>query len=159
MRVSLLCVGAAKGALRPAIAEYEDRISRYWRFQVSEVDGGVGKGRKVDEEQVRTAEEDRLLARLPEGRRALIALTRDGKTWGSRELAQFMEEQAVRSVQEVTFVIGGAFGLGKTILERSDHKLSLSAMTIPHEIARLLLAEQLYRAGSILRNEPYHKGP
>ena len=159
MKVSLLCVGAAKGALRPAIAEYENRIGRYWRFQVSEVDGGVGKGRKVDEEQVRAAEEDRLLARLPEGRRALIALTRDGETWGSRELAQFMEEQAVRSVPEVTFVIGGAFGLGKAILESSSLKLSLSAMTLPHEIARLLLAEQLYRAGTILRNEPYHKGP
>jgi len=159
MRVNLLCVGHAKGALRSSIAEYEDRVCRYWRFQVSEVDGGMGTGRKVNEEKVRTSEEDRLLARLPKEGKHLIALTRNGRPWGSRELAQFLAEQAVRSVQEVTFVIGGAFGLGKGILERSTLKLSLSAMTLPHEIARLLLAEQLYRAGTILRNEPYHKGP
>ncbi len=78
---------------------------------------------------------------------------------GSRELADFMAERALRSVQDVTFVIGGAFGLGEGILERSTLRLSLSPMTLPHEIARLLLVEQLYRAGTILRNEPYHKGP
>lgn len=119
----------------------------------------MGKGRKVDGEKVRMAEEDRLLARLPKGGGELVALTRVGKALGSRELAQFMAKQALGSVQEVTFLIGGAFGLGKGILERSTLQLSISPMTLPHEIARLLLVEQLYRAGTILRNEPYHKGP
>jgi len=159
MKVNLLCVGDAKGALRSAVAEYEERVGRYWRFHVSEVEAGMGKGRKVDGEKVRKAEEDRLLARLPKGGGELVALTRVGKALGSRELAQFMAKQALRSVQEVTFLIGGAFGLGKGILERSTLQLSISPMTLPHEIARLLLAEQLYRAGTILRNEPYHKGP
>ncbi|NNM03515.1 MAG: 23S rRNA (pseudouridine(1915)-N(3))-methyltransferase RlmH, partial [Gemmatimonadetes bacterium] len=71
----------------------------------------------------------------------------------------FMEERANRSVRDLSFVIGGAFGLGERIVERSGLKLALSSMTLPHEIARLFLAEQLYRAGTILRNEPYHKGP
>jgi 23S rRNA (pseudouridine1915-N3)-methyltransferase len=159
MKVNLLCVGDAKGSLRSAIEGYEERVGRYWRFQVSEVEAGIGKGRKVDEGKVRKAEEDRLLARLPKGGGELVALTREGRALGSRELAQFMADRALRSVQEVTFVIGGAFGLGRGILGRSTLKLSLSPMTFPHEIARLLLAEQLYRAGTILRNEPYHKGP
>ena len=159
MRVNLLCVGAVKGPLRPAIEEYEARIGRYWRFQVTEVGAGMGKGRKVDEDKVRKIEEDRLLAGLPKGGGEVVALTRDGRAFGSRELAQLMSDRALRSVQDVTFVIGGAFGLGKGILKRATLKLSLSPMTLPHEIARLVLAEQLYRAGTIMRNEPYHKGP
>lgn len=159
MKVNLLCVGDVRGALRSAVAGYEERVGRYWRFHVWEVEAGMGKGRKVDGEKVRMAEEDRLLARLPKGGGELVALTRVGKALGSRELAQFMAKQALGSVQEVTFLIGGAFGLGKGILERSTLQLSISPMTLPHEIARLLLVEQLYRAGTILRNEPYHKGP
>jgi 23S rRNA (pseudouridine1915-N3)-methyltransferase len=77
----------------------------------------------------------------------------------SRELAGFLQDQALRSVPDVTFVIGGAFGLGEEVLTRSTTTLSLSTLTLPHELARLLLAEQLYRAGTISRNEPYHKGP
>ena len=159
MKVSVLCVGDAKGALRSAVAEYEERVGRYWRFHVWEVEAGMGKGRRVDDEKVRKAEGGRLLARLPKGGGKLVALTRVGRALGSRELARFMAEQALGSVREVTFLIGGAFGLGKGILERSTLRLSLSPMTLPHGIARLLLAEQLYRAGTILRNEPYHKGP
>ena len=64
----------------------------------------------------------------------------------------------MRSSAGVAFVIGGAFGLGDAVLSRSRRQLSLSAMTLPHEMARLVLAEQLYRAGTILRGEPYHKG-
>ena len=156
--MNLLCVGAVKGSLRSTIEDYEARIGRYWRFQAHEVEAGLGKVRKVDEEKVREAEEDRLTARLPKGGGEVVALTRNGKALSSRELARFLADRALRSVQEVTFVIGGAFGLGKGILERSTVKLSLSPMTLPHEIARLVLAEQLYRAGTILRNEPYHKG-
>ncbi len=113
----------------------------------------------MDEERVRKAEEDRLLAQLSRGPGETVALTRQGKAVGSRKLAGLLGEWALRSVDEVVFVIGGAFGLGPGILQRSTHQLSLSSLTLPHEVARLVLAEQLYRAGTILRNEPYHKGP
>ena len=158
MRLTLLAVGGVKGPLAGAVEDYEARLGHYWRFEVVEVEAGAGRNRKAEGEAVAAAEEDRILDRIPDGA-TVVALTRDGKALGSRQLARFLEEKAVRSTQDVVFVIGGAFGLGKEILKRAALKLSLSGMTFPHEIARLLLVEQLYRAGTILRNEPYHKGP
>jgi len=158
VRVAVLCVGGVKGPLASVIQEYEGRAGRYWRFRAEEVDAGLGKSRKADPRAVRAAEGARLLARLPASG-DVVALTREGKPMGSRDLAGFLEDRALRSSPGVTFVIGGAFGLGDEVLERSTLKLALSALTLPHEVARLLLAEQLYRAGTISRNEPYHKGP
>jgi 23S rRNA (pseudouridine1915-N3)-methyltransferase len=76
---------------------------------------------------------------------------------GSRAFASYLQDHATHA-RDLSFVIGGAFGLGQKVLARA-RQLTLSAMTFPHEVARLLLAEQLYRAGTILRGEPYHKGP
>ncbi len=157
MRVTLLCVGNVRGPLALAVQEYEERVRHYWRFQVVEVEGGMGRGRKGDPSQVIRAEEERILAQLP-ATGEVVALTREGTDLASRKLAATMEEWALRSLPEVTFVVGGAFGLGPGVLERSTRRLSLSAMTLPHELARLVLTEQLYRAGTLLRNEPYHKG-
>ncbi len=158
MRLHLLCVGKTRGSLREATLDFETRAGRYWRLEVQEVQAGLGKGRKAEAEKVRRAEEERLMARLEKTGGEVIALTREGRPMGSRELASFLDQRGVRSVQNVSFVIGGAFGLGEGILKRSNLKLSLSPLTLPHEVARLVLAEQLYRAGTILRNEPYHKG-
>ena len=158
MKLALLCVGAPRGQLASLIQEYEDRLPHYWRFASAEVEAGEGKAKKPDPDRVRELEAGRLLARLPEGGE-VVALTREGKGWSSRELARFLQEQALRSVPQVTFLVGGAFGLGDAVLDRATRRLSLSGMTLPHELARLLLVEQLYRAGTILKNEPYHKGP
>jgi 23S rRNA (pseudouridine1915-N3)-methyltransferase len=122
------------------------------------VSAGAGKAKKINGEAVRVAEEVRLLECLSSDA-VVVALTRDGKGLSSKDLASFLEEKAVRSAPQIVFVIGGAFGLGDRILKKASLRLSLSTMTLPHEVARLVLAEQLYRAGSILRNEPYHKGP
>jgi 23S rRNA (pseudouridine1915-N3)-methyltransferase len=157
VKLTLLCVGKAGGTLGAAIQDYEKRLSRYWKFEVVEVEAGVGKGRKSDAEGVLRTEEERLLKRLSEGWE-VVALTRDGRAMTSPELARFLEERALASTKNVGFVIGGAYGLGPAILGRAGLKLCLSDMTLPHEMARLVLAEQLYRAGTILRNEPYHKG-
>jgi 23S rRNA (pseudouridine1915-N3)-methyltransferase len=159
MQVSLLCVGGVRGPFERAVQDYEERLSRYWRFQVEEVPAGIGKSKKVDGASVRAAEEERLLSRLEKARGEVIALTREGKDLGSRAFARLLEERRVRAVPGVTFVIGGAFGLGRGVLARANLALSLSGMTMPHELARLVLVEQLYRAGTILKNEPYHKGP
>jgi len=117
--------------------------------------GGAGRG-QVPAARVQEAEAERILARIPD-ELEVVALTRTGKTMGSRELAGYLEEQAVRSSPGVAFVIGGAFGLGSPVLARARRKLSLSTFTFPHEMARLMLSEQLYRAGTLVRGEPYHK--
>jgi 23S rRNA (pseudouridine1915-N3)-methyltransferase len=158
VKVTVLVVGSVRGPLAEVVRDFENRAGRYWRLQVSEVDSGAGKGGSGDPNRVRRAEEERLLARVPD-RGEVVALTREGQAMGSRDLADFLQERALRSVPEVTFVIGGAFGVGDGILRKASTRLSLSAMTLPHELARVVLAEQLYRTGTILKNEPYHKGP
>lgn len=155
MKVVVAVVGKARGELAPAVAEYEERAGRYWKLEVTEVSGGAGSG-SAPAERVLEAEAERLIARIPDGLE-VVALTRMGKTMGSRELAGYLERHAVRSSPGVAFVIGGAFGLGAPVLEKARSTLSLSTLTLPHEMARLLLAEQLYRAGTIVRGEPYHK--
>ncbi len=154
MKVLGIVVGGVKGALADVISDYSRRSSHYWRFEWIEVDAGL-KGR-ADGDAVMAAEAERILSRVPEGAR-VIALERVGKGMTSRGLSRTLDKAAVHG-QDVVFVIGGAFGLHASVLERADRALSLSPMTMPHEIARLVLAEQIYRAGTISRNEPYHKG-
>ncbi len=157
MRIMVLVVGKNRGTLAPAVREYEERASRYWKLEVREVDAGSGRGSRSDTEAIRRAEGRRLAARIPEGG-GVWALTREGKGTSSEGLAQTLGAEAVAGGPGVTFLIGGAFGLDPELVRGADHRVSLSILTLPHAFARLLLAEQLYRAGTILRNEPYHKG-
>lgn len=152
----VVAVGKVKGPLAPVVAEYERRAARYWKLAIEEVDAGARRGSQ-DSGAVMSAEAGRLLARVPD-ELELIALTRGGKQMGSEELSGYLQELGVRSSAGVAFVIGGAHGLAQDVLTRARRRLSLSAMTLPHEVARLVLAEQLYRAGTIARGEPYHKG-
>lgn len=156
MKILVLPVGHVRAPLDAPVEEYEKRAARYWRLEVFPVEAGA-PGRAAARERVMTAEAERILARIPEGF-TLVALTRDGKAVGSRDFATLLESEAVRSSPGVAFALGGAFGLSPRVLDRARHRWSLSALTLPHEMARLVLAEQLYRAGTILRGEPYHKG-
>ena len=156
MKVSLVCVGLLRGPLVEAIAEYEARVSRYFSFEVVEVREVPHKGQPL--RQLLHEEAERLLANVPK-QHEVIALHRPGRTWSSDELSAHLAEAAVRAVPGVCFLIGGAFGLADLALERATHRVSLSALTLPHELARLVLTEQLYRAGTIARGEPYHKRP
>jgi 23S rRNA (pseudouridine1915-N3)-methyltransferase len=156
VKIQVVAVGRVRGALARAVSEYEERAARYWKLEVVEVDAGASGGRE-DPDPVRAAEGERLLARIAPGAE-VVALTRDGKPMSSRKLARHLADAALHA-RDVSFVIGGAWGLDGAVLERASRRLSLSAMTMPHELARLVLAEQLYRAGTLQRNEPYHKGP
>ena len=156
MKVDLIAVGRCRGPLAGAVADYEARAGRYWKLAVTEVDEGV-KGGRPDPLRVKEAEAERILSRVSE-ELELVALTREGKGMSSVTLSRFLSGHAVRGSSGVAFVIGGAFGLGDSVLARSSRRLSLSPMTFPHDMARLFLAEQLYRAGTIARGEPYHKG-
>jgi 23S rRNA (pseudouridine1915-N3)-methyltransferase len=154
--VRLVVVGRVRGPLAQLLGEYEVRTAHYWKLDVVEVEAGAPGGRD-DPDQVRAAEAERVLARLDDGA-DVVALTRDGRALSSRALAELLGDAALHA-RDVAFVIGGAYGLAAVVLERARHRLSLSALTLPHEMARLVLTEQLYRAGTILRGEPYHKGP
>jgi 23S rRNA (pseudouridine1915-N3)-methyltransferase len=145
-----------KGALADAVHDYEQRARRYWKLSVTEVAGGA-PGADAAPERVRAAEAERIVARVPE-ELDVVALTRAGEGMGSRELASYLAELGTRSSPGVCFVIGGAYGLDDRVLHRAKRKLAVSELTLPHEMARLVLAEQLYRAGTIVRGEPYHKG-
>ncbi len=152
----MLVVGRPAALLADAIAEYERRAGRYWTLDVVEVREEKGrKGLPLD--RLRTAESARLLERVPAGAE-VVALTRAGEAWSSARLARYLEALALDGRAGAAFLIGGAFGLSTEAIARAQHRLSLSALTLPHELARLLLAEQLYRAGTIVRGEPYHKG-
>ena len=156
MTITVVVIGRTGTPFKAVVEEYETRAKRYWKLNVVELPSGTLKG-KGDAERALGAEEEVILKRLSD-RAEVVALTRAGTHMSSPELARYLEDRALRSIPEVTFVIGGAFGLGPGVLERADRILALSAGTLPHELARLVLAEQLYRAGTIVRNEPYHKG-
>lgn len=156
MKLSVIAVGRPGRLLAPAIHEYEERAARYWPLEISELKAErAGKGRPEDD--VRRAESERLLARARQGVETVV-LTRTGKGWASAGLAHYLQRLAVHGHPGAAFLIGGAYGIAPDVAERATRSVSLSPFTLPHDLARLVLAEQLYRAGTIARGEPYHKG-
>ena len=111
--------------------------------------------RHLPVEIVEVEDDDALTRRLP-ARGELIALEPGGDAWTTEELAKHLERQMVHGTQAIAFLIGGALGLPKEVVKRASRRLSLSNLTLPHRIARVVLCEQLYRAMSIIRGEPYH---
>lgn len=156
MKVLLLSVGKPRGNIAELIADYEKRIGHYFDFESAEVREATG--RNVRELDAMEEEGSRLLARIPE-HYELFALDRKGDRWSSLKLARHIEEGNLTARPGIAFVIGGAYGLSDKLIQRTRKLLSLSAMTFPHELARLMLVEQIYRAGTLIRGEPYHKGP
>jgi 23S rRNA (pseudouridine1915-N3)-methyltransferase len=144
VRVRIIAVGKAKDRdLRSLLGDYYARIGRYAKLEEIEIKDG-----KVDEVAER-------LARSIPDRSRVVALEVDGQSLSSRGFATWLERAENESVQSVVFLIGGAYGLPQELSKKADLRLSLSAMTLPHRLARLFLAEQIYRGFSILRGEPY----
>lgn len=154
MRILVVAVGKPRdAALHAAISEYETRAARYWPLAVHEV--REESGRATPPDLVREREGERLLGKLPPGCR-LIACDPAGDALSSERFSRFLVD-AREAARDLAFVIGGAHGLSAGVLARAERKLLLAPWTLPHELARLVLAEQLYRAGTIARGEPYHK--
>jgi 23S rRNA (pseudouridine1915-N3)-methyltransferase len=151
----LVAVGRIRHtAIREACDDYRKRASRYFKLEIEEVPDSARGGRPDIE--ARRREAGGLLKAVPRAATA-IALSREGATEDSRAFAERMAHWQ-REARDVAFVIGGATGLDPTVFDRCDGRLSLSPWTLPHELARLVLLEQIYRAGTIMRGEPYHKG-
>lgn len=155
MKVTLLVVGRAGSLVADGVQEYEQRARRYWNLEVVELKE-VRAHKGMSDDAIRALESDRLLQRMPDGAQ-VVALTRAGKAWTSAELAAYLTDLALHGKPGVAFLIGGALGLSDEAVARADNTLSISAMTLTHELARLVFVEQLYRAGTIARGEPYHK--
>lgn len=156
MRITVLVVGRARHAgLADAIADYERRAARYWPLDIIEVREESARRRRS--EDVRDKEGERIAARIPESATVVVCDPPPaGEGMTSEAFASFIQGCRERD-EHLAFVIGGAYGVAGAVQSRAKRRLSLAPWTLPHELARLVLAEQLYRAGTIQRGEPYHK--
>lgn len=154
MKLTLLSVGDKLPAwANTAVAEYLKRMPREARVELVEIKPEKRAGQSAD--SIKAIEATRLLEKVPAGAR-LLALDEHGREVTTKELADLMARWMAEG-RDVALVIGGADGLAASLLEKAELKLSLSRLTLPHAMARMLLAEQLYRAISLLNNHPYHR--
>lgn len=158
MNMALICVGRLKERYwREAAAEYEKRLSRFGRFETIELPDlpePVNSSPAI-ERQIRQKEGEAILAKIREDD-VVIALCIEGKQLDSVQLSQKLAELSVTG-RRVVFVIGGSLGLSEAVVARAQMKLSFSPMTFPHQLARVMLLEQTYRAMKIAAGERYHK--
>lgn len=159
MKITIICVGKIKEKFyRDAIEEYAKRLSKYCKFEIVEVadEKTPDKASAVEEEQIKEKEASRILSKIkPDAYVCTLEIA--GKQLSSTELADWMEKTAIGGRSHIAFIIGGSLGLHSSVLQRSDYALSFSKMTFPHQLMRVILSEQIYRAYRIINNEPYHK--
>ncbi len=159
MNITLYCVGKIKEEFyRRAVEEYAKRLSRYCRLQIVEV-----ADEKIPDHageaaltQVRDREGERLLSKMRDNS-FVVALEIAGERMDSVRFSEKLADLGLNGVSEVAFVIGGSVGLSEAVLKRADARLSFSDMTFPHQLMRVILLEQIYRAYRIQNGEPYHK--
>ena len=159
MRINIVCVGKIKEKyLKLGIDEFKKRLSKYCKLEIIELDDEKAPENLSDKEMLMIKEKEgkKILSKIKDNS-YLIALAIDGKNLSSEELAETINKLGVRGVSNITFVIGGSLGLSDEVLSRADYKLSFSKMTFPHQLMRLILLEQVYRAYRINNGEPYHK--
>ena len=153
MQLHLLAVGRLRPYFREACDDYLRRLGRYMTVAEVEVKEAA---RAPSPEAQREEEAARLRAKLPAGS-TTVALAREGQGWSSTELAGVVEQWRL-AARPVAILLGGSHGLAPGLLAATGRRWSLGPLTLPHELARVVVAEQLYRAMTILRGEPYHKG-
>lgn len=152
MRIKIAAVGKLKEKyLKEALNEYAKRIKSYGRFEVKEVNDG-----RDDDPLAKEKEAVDLLKGIKDSE-YVIALEIKGREMGSEKFAKTLANLNIRGISDITFVIGGSNGLHESVIERADMTLSFSKMTFPHQLMRVILAEQIYRAYKIINGEKYHK--
>lgn len=158
MRFYVVCIGKLKDAyLRDGVAEFVKRMRPYGGITITELnESKIGdKPSDADRKQVVDEEGERLLKAVPKNAYTVL-LDVYGKTMSSEDLAKTVAKLEVDGISEMSFIIGGAFGVSEALRQSVNYKLSFSPMTFTHQMVRLLLVEQIYRASKINRNEPYH---
>ena len=159
MKLRIVCVGRLKEKFyTDAVNEFKKRLSRFAEVEIVELadEKAPEKLSDAELEQIKLAEGRRILAKLSEGE-TVIALDIKGTQLSSPELAEKLKNLMLEGKSRIAFIIGGSNGLSGEVLSRADFKLSFSKLTFSHQIFRIMLVEQLYRAFKIINNEPYHK--
>lgn len=159
MNIRILCVGSIKEKyLLEGIGEYAKRLTRYVKLEVVEVSDEKAPETlsAAEEAQVRLREAERIQKQRRSGAYTVV-LAIDGQAFSSEAFAQKLETLSVSGTSQMDFIIGGSLGLHPDLFRQADLTLSFSSFTFPHQLMRLILLEQIYRAFKIIRSEPYHK--
>ena len=159
MQIDIICVGKVKEQyLRDAIAEYSKRLGRYCKLNILEVADEKTPEHASEgvERQIKAKEGERIAKHIKPGA-YVITLAIDGQQVTSEGFARKIDQLGIQGVSHIQFVIGGSIGMDDAILRQANYKLSFSKMTFPHQLMRVILLEQVYRAYKINAHEPYHK--
>lgn len=159
MSISIIAVGRMKEKpYRQMADEYLKRLSRYGKCEEIELPDlpEPQNSSPAIEEQIKQREGQAILSKIKPGDH-VVAMTIPGKQYDSPELARHLQDLTVRGESSIVFVIGGSLGLSSEVIARADEQMSMSRMTFPHQLARVMLLEQLYRANKINAGERYHK--
>ena len=159
MNISLICIGNLKEKYwAQAVEEYSKRLSAFCRFSVIQLnEERISNNPSPGEiDRILNAEGKRILEKIPKNS-YVISMCIEGKQISSNELSQKIDDISLSGKSSLCFIIGGSWGLSQQVKQRSDFKLSMSKMTFPHQMARVILCEQIYRAFEISSNGKYHK--
>jgi 23S rRNA (pseudouridine1915-N3)-methyltransferase len=155
MKIECWSIGKAHDpAIRDAIEDFTSRVSKYTavKWQILPVPKNAGMLSEIDLKKL----EGKMILEWLDKETILVALDEFGKEISSEGLADLIVKRGNMGTKKIVFLIGGAFGIDNIVLERADYRISLSKMTFPHQLVRLILIEQLYRAYTIIKNEKYH---
>ena len=155
MKITLIAIGKTDNRhLISLMEDYNKRLGHYISFDM-EIVPDIKNAKNLSEPLQKKAEGDEILKRVSTAD-ILILLDENGKTYSSEKFAEFLQKKMNSGLKNLVFVIGGPYGFSEEIYDRANGKLSLSSMTFSHQMVRLFFIEQIYRAFTILRNEPYH---
>ncbi|HEU6060454.1 TPA: 23S rRNA (pseudouridine(1915)-N(3))-methyltransferase RlmH [Streptococcus pneumoniae] len=159
MKIKVVTVGKLKEKyLKDGIAEYSKRISRFAKFEMIELsdEKTPDKASESENQKVLEIEGQRILSKIAD-RDFVIVLAIEGKTFFSEEFSKQLEETSIKGFSTLTFIIGGSLGLSSSVKNRANLSVSFGRLTLPHQLMRLVLVEQIYRAFTIQQGFPYHK--
>lgn len=159
MKITVIAVGKIKERFyREAVAEYEKRLSRYCKLEIIQVEDEKTPDRAGEalETEIKRREAERIMRHIREDA-FVVTLEIRGRMYDSEEFSGAIERLAIQGTSHIQFIIGGSLGLHEDVCKRADRAVSFSKMTYPHQLMRVILLEQLYRAYRIMNGEPYHK--
>lgn len=155
MEIRLICVGkTSKPFLVEGEKEYANRLKHYVKFSI-EVIPDVKQAKNLSEDQIKEKEAVAILSKIKQGERIFL-LDEKGKEFSSEKFSVFIQKQFNQGGQAIVFVVGGPYGFAPVLYDKAVSKISLSQMTLSHQMIRMFFIEQLYRAMTILKGEPYH---